>query len=115
MAFAVPTPSLEDRARDGEVEAMKTFVCNTFGRHCDWALRVVERESSWQPGVVSPTGCKGLFQMAIPLHNRIFEAIGYQGSDWDDPIANTLAAKHLFDLDGKSPWRFSAPMGRTER
>ena len=71
-----------------------------------WALSIVWRESRCDENAVSPTGCRGLWQVALPLHADLFAAQGLDWqTSWNDPVANTRAALLLFQSSGTSPWR----------
>ena len=73
----------------------------------EWAISIAWRESNCRPDVVSPTGCYGIFQMALPLHADLFAGVGYP--DWRsvrfDAEANIAAAAALYASSGSSPWR----------
>jgi hypothetical protein len=67
---------------------------------------IVWRESNCRPDVVSPTGCYGLSQTALPLHARLYEALGVDWrTTWMDPDTNLAAAARLYAAAGASPWR----------
>jgi len=72
-----------------------------------WAISIAWRESNCRPDVVSPTGCYGIFQMALPLHADLFSAVGYP--DWStvkwEAEPNIMVAATLYASSGPSPWR----------
>ena len=72
----------------------------------EWALSIVWRESRCTETAVSPTGCRGLWQLALPMHADLFAAQGLDWqTSWSDPVANTRAALFLFQSSGTSPWK----------
>jgi hypothetical protein len=72
----------------------------------DWFVGIVWRESNCRQDVTSPTGCRGLAQLALPLHADLFTALGFDWrTSWMDPDANLAAAALLYASSGASPWR----------
>jgi len=72
----------------------------------DWFVGIVWRESNCRSDVVSPTGCRGQAQLALPLHADLFTALGLDWrTSWMDPDANLAAAALLYASSGSSPWR----------
>lgn len=72
----------------------------------EWMVGIVWRESNCRPDVISPTGCYGLTQTALPLHARLYETLGLDWrASWADPDANLAAAALLYASSGASPWR----------
>ena len=55
------------------------------------ALRIVQRESGFQPGAVSRTGARGCAQLTSGIRNAFLEG------PWDDPYWNVLAMRSAID------------------
>lgn len=110
---AAPTPTTVPVSAP-RVTACPSPIVDAVHRHfdrfgtdvADWFVGIVWRESNCRPDVVSPSGCRGLSQLALPLHADLFTA---QGLDWQtswmDPDANLEAAALLYASSGASPWR----------
>jgi soluble lytic murein transglycosylase-like protein len=85
-----------------------------FGAQTGCALRVVDKESSFNPSAVSPGGGNiGLFQINTVHRDWVRNTYGYSMDDLKNGAKNAEVAKGLFDDaqrrtgDGWSPWRFS--------
>lgn len=97
----------EAAARNGDIEAIKQLIRWRFGSNADRAIAIAWRESRLQPRAANPSGCRGLFQLALPLHHRFFERLGVAWqSTWFDPVVAIDAAFLLFSEQGWAPWRF---------
>lgn len=103
---ATPRP-VASTACPPEIVALIYKHFDQFGLEvAEWMVGIVWRESNCRPEVVSPTGCYGLSQTALPLHARLYEALGLDWrSAWMDPDANLAAAALLYRSSGPSPWR----------
>lgn len=99
-------PSMPDSECAGLVEKY-------FGDVLDWAMRVVNRESGCNPGVINwREGCDssgrtdshayGVFQLCWPMHQATFDAVGC--SQPLDAECNIRAARRLYDEQGPAPW-----------
>lgn len=82
------------------------LIRSIWGDAAEWAIGIAMRESRCSPGEVSPTGCMGLFQVCLPLHNHRFIAVGCDPSQWADPTCNVKAAYRLYQENGTDPWAF---------
>ncbi len=71
----------------------------------EWAIGIAWRESRCIPTARHPEGASGLFQMMLPLHRRIFEAVGCDATQWSEPSCNVRAAWLLYQGSGRRPWR----------
>jgi len=78
------------------------------------ANRIVQRESRWNPGAVSPGGGNiGLFQLNSYHKTWIRNELGYSWNDLKNASKNAHAAKVLYNKavsqygDGWQPWRLS--------
>jgi hypothetical protein len=70
-----------------------------------WAHNVVDRESGGDPGAQNPgSTAAGCFQL-LRMHSWRFDATGTSWAQRYDPVANTLAALHLYHEAGTRPWR----------
>jgi len=92
-----------------------TPIVDAVHRHFDrfgvdvanWFVGIVWRESNCRPDVISPTGCRGLAQLALGLHADLFAADGHDWhTTWMDPDANLMAAARLYAGAGSRPWQF---------
>lgn len=73
----------------------------------NWFVGIVWRESNCRPDVISPTQCRGLSQLALPLHADLFAADGHDWqTTWMDADANLMAAARLYAGAGPRPWQF---------
>ena len=97
-----------DRWRDATKPRPRTYERLIDAVFPDWpdAEAVAWRESRCQPDAANPTSsARGLFQLLASLHSHRYVAVGCTAADWPDPVCNTLAARHLYDAAGTSPWR----------
>lgn len=104
---STPAPTPRATACPPEIVNLVHKHFDRFGTDvADWFVGIVWRESNCRPDVVSPTGCRGLSQLALPLHADLFRALGLDWStSWMDPDANLAAAALLYASSGSSPWR----------
>lgn len=101
-----PAPSVPSGCPPEIVDAVHRHFDRFGVAVADWMVSIVWRESNCQPNVVSPTWCRGLTQLALPLHADLFAALGLDWqTSWMDPDANLAAAALLYALSGASPWR----------
>lgn len=69
------------------------------------AQKIVQCESQWNPGAVSPTNDHGLFQINATYHRTNFERV--TGQPWSkvyEPFWNATYAKWLYNNQGWQPW-----------
>jgi hypothetical protein len=86
----------------------------TFPDDPDWAYAVAMRESRCTFGAINNAGCDssgrtdshayGAAQICLPLHQRQFEAVGCQWTQWQDLGCYMRAWRHLYDEAGTQPW-----------
>ena len=74
------------------VGAWSDLVC-AYGWDCNWALAVIQCESSGNPDAYNPAGYVGLFQ--------VWEG---HGPNLRDPATNVAAAYSLYLSGGSSHW-----------
>lgn len=86
-----------DAARAGDTEAIIRVIHREFGGAGGGAVNVATCESHLDPWAEGGA-YKGLFQMSLGLHGHLFDG------PWHDPVANTTAARRLFDSSGWAPW-----------
>lgn len=71
-----------------------------------WAHNVVDRESGGDATAQNPrSSAAGCFQL-LRMHSWRFDATGTSWAQRYDPVANTLAALHLYNEAGTRPWGF---------
>lgn len=113
---AAPAPTVPASAptMPGDDPRLPADIAAAVHRHFDrfgtdvaaWFTHIVWRESNGDPTAVSPSGCRGLSQLALPLHADLFTAQGLDWhTSWADPDANLEAAALLYASSGASPWR----------
>lgn len=98
---------LDARANAGDRGAVEQVIREEWagsGESEQWLFAIVQRESNFEPWAHNREGASGLWQMLLPLHNSQFTAVGCQPSQWADARCNTRAARHLYDIAGRSPW-----------
>lgn len=98
---AGPTPISAHRctgAVEAEIEAV-------FGQAAPWAASVAWRESRCTPTARNPSGSSGLFQLLLPLHDDLLQAVGCQPSQWMVVACAVRAAYLLYEGSGTRPWR----------
>jgi hypothetical protein len=86
-----------DWARAGDTGAIVHVIEREFGGAGGSAVNVAHCESRLDPWA-DGGAYKGLFQMNLAIHGDLFDG------PWYDPVANTTAAKRLYDAAGWSPW-----------
>jgi len=100
-------------------EAMaRDAVDNWWGTDTECAMRIVARESGYDPNATNrSTGATGLFQL-MPMHAKwVKERWGYTWADMKDANKNARAARHLANTaknqtgDVWQPWRGRAAPG----
>ena len=98
---------LESKANAGDREAIKEVVRQewaTSGESESWIFTKIERESGFQPWARNASGASGLFQMMLPMHNKLFVEAGCDPSRWAEARCNARAAFILYQKAGRSPW-----------
>lgn len=70
----------------------------------DKAVAVAMRESGCTNTARNPSGASGLFQLMLPMHAQIFEAVGCSADQWADASCNVRAAFALWQGSGWGPW-----------
>lgn len=68
------------------------------------ARRIINRESRNIPTARNASGASGCWQTMLPLHAKVYRAVGCSPAQWSDPRCNTLVAAHLYRAAGWSPW-----------
>lgn len=68
------------------------------------AIRIARRESNFEC-CVRTWCCFGVFQIYLDVHRKWLNEMGiYTMEDLYDPLTNVVAAYHLYELAGWSPW-----------
>lgn len=96
--------ALRDSGQDSGncyVEMRKVFPSHAWG----WATGIINRESGGNPAAQNPSSsAAGCWQM-LALHNHRYYAVGCVPSQKYQARCNNLAAYHLYQAAGTSPWR----------
>lgn len=99
-------------------QVAQAHIRNNFGSLAPCAERIVQRESRFQAGAISPGGGNiGLFQINKVHAPWIQRKYGYSWNSLTDPGKNAKVAKGLYDEaarmygDGWQPWRLRRGSG----
>lgn len=106
MATSVPVvrPALPTNTPKGQGGGSVTrcvyeaLIRSVWRRDADWAVRIAWRESRCEPGVTSPDGAKGLFQLLG------HENLAAGGCSLYEAACNVAAAWRLYEIAGRAPW-----------
>lgn len=83
------------------VEMRKVFPASAW----NWATSIINRESGGDPAAQNPSSsAAGCWQM-LRLHDHRYHAVGCVPSQKYQARCNNLAAYHLYQAAGTSPWR----------
>lgn len=69
----------------------------------DQAIRIAYRESRCLGWPVSPTNCRGLFQLYSGW-DALYRELGLDPANWADPWTNSTVAAEIYRRSGWGPW-----------
>lgn len=103
----VARANLDAAANAGDRAAIEQVIREEWagsGEPESWMFAIVWRESNFLPWAHNREGASGIFQLMLPMHDDKFLAVGCQPSQWAEARCNARAARHLYDIAGRSPW-----------
>lgn len=99
LAVAIPSSSLST------VDAILSWAASQAGISEEYARKIVQCESSFNPKAANPSsGARGLWQI-MPIHAERFTKRGWDYyNDWSDPYKNTVIALEVMKEQGLEAW-----------